>query len=176
MAQHVSFDEVMHDLADKPPNARLLASLPPHTTKVLDTTFLVPDLDVSISPFLQLQKVCVHLDLTAEHPFSLSFCSCNHMRCAYLADIHQQPIGFSLRSAWRQLLGSYVVSINNTPIFTTADIDQLLSSLQRLDSIPTTVELVLAPDRSSAFDNHPPPLHLHLHDLHHIHALQSMRE
>ena len=75
MAQHVSFDEAMHDLADKPPNAHLLASLKLHVAEVLDTTFLVPDLDIGASPFLQLQNVCVHLDLAAEHPFSLSFCS-----------------------------------------------------------------------------------------------------
>jgi len=51
------------------------------------------------------------------------------MKCAYLVDIHHQPIGFSLWSARQQLLGSYFVSINNVLIFTTADIKQLLSSL-----------------------------------------------
>jgi len=128
-AQHVSFDEVMHDLIDKPPNAHLLASLKPDASEVLDSTVFVPDLDISTSPFLQLQTVCVRLDLTAEHPFLLSFHPCNRMKHAYLADIHQAPIGFSLQSAWRLLLGSYIIAMNNSPIFTMADIDCLLSSL-----------------------------------------------
>jgi len=129
MAQHVSFDEAMHDLVDKPPNARPLASLKPDASEVLDSTVFVPDLDISTSLFLQLQTVCVHLDLTAEHPFLLSFHPCNCMKRAYLADIHQAPIGFSLWSARCLLLGSYIVTMNNSPIFTMADIDCLLSSL-----------------------------------------------
>jgi len=127
-AQHVSFDEVMHDLVDKPPNAHLLASLKPNAPEILDSTISIPDLDVSTSPLLQLQTICVHLDLMAEHPFSLSFHPCHCMKHAYLADIHQALIGFSLQLA-RQLLGSYIVAMNNVPIFTMADIDCLLSSL-----------------------------------------------
>jgi len=36
------------------------------------------------------------------------------------------------------------------------------------------IEIVLAPARSSEFDARAPPLHLCLHDLHRIHALQSI--
>ena len=62
--------------------------------------------------------------------------------------------------------------MNNVPIFTTVDIECLLSSLRQLATVPTTIEIVLAPDRSSVFDDHAPSLHLCLHDLRHIHALQ----
>jgi len=38
-AQHVSFDEAMHDLNDKPPNAHLLASFKPDAPATIDTFF-----------------------------------------------------------------------------------------------------------------------------------------
>jgi len=70
----------MHDLVDKPPNACLLASLKPNAPEILNSTILIPYLDISTSPFLQLQTICVHLDVMAEHPFSLSFHPCHHMK------------------------------------------------------------------------------------------------
>ncbi len=72
-AQHVSFDEVMHDLTDKPPNACLLASLQADGIKIIDSTVSIPDLDISSFPFLQLRTVSVALDFTNEQPLSLFF-------------------------------------------------------------------------------------------------------
>jgi len=46
-AQHVSFDEAMHNLIDKPPNVHLLFSLKPDAPAIIDTSFSVPDLDIS---------------------------------------------------------------------------------------------------------------------------------
>jgi len=104
----------------------------------------------------------------------LFFCSCDSMKCAYLADIYRPPIGFSIRSAQRLLLGSYIVSLNNVPVFTLDDIQHLLSLLQLSEHVPATIEVVLAPDCSSLFDDRAPPLHLRLHDLCCLHALQSV--
>ena len=172
-AQHVSFDEAMHDLNDKPPNVRLLASLKPETSASIDTSFSIPDLDISSSPFLQLHTITMPLDLSAEDPLSLSFRSCHRLKRAYLADIHCRPIGLTLQLARRTLLGSYVVSVNGTPVFAVTDISKLLSSLQdTTEPVPSTLEVVLAPARSSSFDDRTPLLHLRLHDLRHIHALQ----
>jgi len=86
------------------------------------------------------------LDFSAEDPLSLSFCSCHWLKCAYLADIHCKPIGLTLQSACWTLLGSYVVSVNATPVFTIADISKLLSSLQDTTKpVPSTLEIVLTP-------------------------------
>jgi len=156
------------------PNAHLLASLRPDGIEIIDSTVSIPDLDISSSPFLQLRTVSVALDFTNEQPLSLSFRSCDHMKHAYLADIYRPPIGFSIRSAWHLLLGSYIVSLNNVPVFMLDDIQHLLSSLQVSEHVPATIEVVLAPDCSSLFDDRAPPLHLCLHDLHHVHALQSI--
>jgi len=60
MAQHVSCDEAMHDLINKPSNVQLLASLEPDAPAILDTLFLVPDLDISSSSFLQLHVINMH--------------------------------------------------------------------------------------------------------------------
>jgi len=52
-AQHISFDKVMHDLTDKPPNAHLPASLQPNgSTEIIDLAVSIPDLDISSFPFL----------------------------------------------------------------------------------------------------------------------------
>jgi len=64
---------------------------------------------------------------------------------------------------------------------TTADIEQLLSSLRHSDGMLTmveyngvsaTVEIILASNCSPALDDCSPPLHLHPHDIFHIAALQ----
>ncbi len=72
-AQHVSFDKVMHDLTDKPPNDCLLASLQPGSTEIINLAVSIPDLDISSSPFLQLCTICVALDFTHEQPFLFLF-------------------------------------------------------------------------------------------------------
>jgi len=108
--------------------------------------FSVPDLDISSSPILQLCTITMPLDFSAEDPLSLSFCSCHWLKHAYLTDIHCKPIGLTLQLARRTLLGSYVVSVNVTPVFTIADISKLLSSLQNTtEPMPSTLAIVLAP-------------------------------
>jgi hypothetical protein len=49
-----------------------------------------------------------------------------------------------------------------------------VTRLGRSRAPPTTVELVLAPERKTDHDGHPGPLHLRLADLHCVCALQSL--
>ncbi len=49
-----------------------------------------------------------------------------------------------------------------------------MTRLGRSRAPPTTVELVLAPERKTDHDGHPGPLHLRLADLHCVCALQSL--
>jgi len=73
---------------------------------------------------------CIDHDLSADIPFSLSFYSCQCLKCAYLANIHQKPVDFSLQSVYQLVLGSHVMSMNMTPVITIGNIHNLLSSIQ----------------------------------------------
>jgi hypothetical protein len=73
VAQHVAFDEAMNDLDDKPPNAHLLDGLHNDCPDVLDFTLPVPDLDISIKPFLAIFPVCLSLDPKSNSPLGLTF-------------------------------------------------------------------------------------------------------
>ncbi len=90
----------------------------------------------------------------------------------YVSDFHLVPSGFTLCLAQCQLIGSYVVSINNTPIYSLDDIHCALLQHSSLDHSPTTLEV---PKCASSFDDwSQESLHLHLHDVCHIAALQSL--
>jgi len=113
-------------------------------------------------------------DPMAAESLFLSFRLCQRLRRVYISDFHLAPTGLTLRSARRQLLGSYVISIDDTPIFGIDDIQRLLLRYSSQDHPPATLLVTVAPERASDFDDRPPPLHLRLHDLRHIAALQSL--
>ena len=173
-AQHVAFDEVMHDLDDKPPNARLLDGIRNARPDVLDFTMPVPDLEVSPRPFTTFSTVTVSIDPAADSPLGLGFDTCSRLKRVFVSAVHRPAAGSNLRAFRRQHLGSYVVSINDVPVFSVSDLESLVTSLLAQPSIPATVDLVLAPERRSDFDDRPSPLHLRMHDLRRICALQSI--
>jgi len=111
--------------------------------------------------------------MAAESLF-LSFRLCQRLRHVYISDFHLAPTGLTLQSARWQLLGSYVISIDHTSIFGLDDIQHLLLQYSSQDHPPTTLVVTVAPEHASDFDNRPPPLHLCLHDLCHIAALQLL--
>jgi len=80
----------------------------------------------------------------------------------------------TLWSARHQLLGSYVTSIDNVLVFGLDDIQHVLLQHSSLDHPPATLVVTVALEHTSKFDNCPPPLHLWLHDLCHITALQLL--
>jgi len=70
-------------------------------------------------------------------------------------------------------IGSYIVSISDLPIFHITDLDFIWQQLCSQDNIPPcSVNLVIAPEQCSSFDDCPSPTPLCLHDLCHIAALQ----
>ena len=173
-AQHVGFDEVMHDLDEKPPNAQLLAGARSGSPDVVDFTVDPIDFDVSPTPFLELATVVLPLDLNATAPFSCQLSTCSRLHRVFLSTINVSPSGVSLRKFRRQHVGSYLVSLNGDPVFCSADVEAALAKLRKAPAPPATVELVLAPERRSDYDSRPPPLHLRLSDLRRVCALQSI--
>ena len=64
--------------------------------------------------------------------------------------------------------------MDGTPVFSMSDLTNVIDHLLLQTPVPTTVDLVLAPEHCSTFADCPSPLHLCMHDLHHICALQSI--
>ena len=173
-AQHVAFDESMNDLDDKPPNARLLDGLRNARPDVLDFSLSMPDLDVASCPFTGLSTVTVSLELESDAPFGFVVDACRRLQRAFVTSISRAATRQSLRSFRKKYLGSYVVSINDEPVFSVADVARIAERLRALPTVPDTVPVVLAPERTADFDDRPPPLHLRMHDLRHVCALQSV--
>ena len=57
-------------------------------------------------------------------------------------------------------------------MFSLHDHEAALAHLLALNPVPPSVDIVLVPEHWSSFDDWPSPLHLHLHDLCHVCALQ----
>jgi len=164
----------MTDLDDKTPNARLLRGDDVLPREVLDLTSDLQHLDISSSPFTSMVTIKVHYDPNDPFPFGFRPSICNRLRRAYITDFTRPPVAYTLRAARRTLLGSYVVSISDLPIFTLDDID----STHRLlcaphQPRPATIVVVLAPERRSSFDDRSSPSQLRLHDIRYITALRS---
>jgi len=71
-AHHVSFDESMSHLSDKPPNAHMLVNVNTNFLDPVDFSVETPDLDVSMTPFFHLQTFSMPFDpLAAESLFCL---------------------------------------------------------------------------------------------------------
>jgi hypothetical protein len=87
--------------------------------------------------------------------------------------VHHPATGGTLCTFCHQRLGSYIVSVDDVPVFTVSDIDDYVSSLLANLSVPATVSFFLTPERRSTFDDCPSPL-LCMHNLHGISALQAV--
>jgi hypothetical protein len=104
----------------------------------------------------------------------LTFDTCSQLCRAFISQIDWRPVGHSLRGSCSKFTGSYIVSINDSPVFSIANVTQIIDGLCNDPDCPSQVELILAPECRSDFNDHPSPLHLHMHDLRHICALQSV--
>ena len=96
--QHVIFDEAMNDLEEKPPNARLLASLKPGAPDDVDLNVKFPDLEVSRQPFTEFVTVNAPLDLPDDRPIGFRLQTCTRLRRAFVSEIDRQRWNRSLQS------------------------------------------------------------------------------
>jgi hypothetical protein len=174
-AQHVAFDEAMNDLDDKPPNARLLGSCDVPTIDIIDLDSSVAAFDVSVSPFANLTTV--RISLASDHvlPLGFDFCDCSQFHRAFIRHIDRPAESYSLSTFRKRFLGSYIIAIHGTPVFSSSSIQELLTELCHSPSNPMMVDVVLAPERKTDLRaDRNPSLHLRLHDLRHICALRSV--
>jgi hypothetical protein len=174
-AQHAVFDEAMSDipLEKRSFNARLLnAGGDVASVDLVDVSSIYPDLDVTRSPFTGFNTLTFPLDLASETPLGFSIAECARLKRGFLESISVPPIGRTLRATRKHFAHSYVVSVNGTPVFSPVDVNTVIETLRNSRAPPSTVEVVLAPERKAEFDDRPSPLHLRISDLRRVHALQ----
>ena len=180
-AVHVAFDESFNDLPykDRPPDAQALANVHPSLKRHLGsypskTDVTYPDMSVVGSPFLEVKKIRVHLrqrDTTS--PLGLDFVQCDRLDRPFITAVRHAGVKLSAKSFRKYYLGAYIVAVDDTPVFTAADLTAHLAQLLDQPDCPATVELDLAPERRTSFDDRPDPLHLRVNELRHAHQLLS---
>jgi hypothetical protein len=174
-ALHARYDEGMNDVADPPPNARLVRFAQrgepfPSEATPIETI----ELDVSENPFQDLRTLSV---LTAGEDSHLGFVfsKCSHRLRAYLSELQPRTPAAGIRNGRRQLVGAYIISVQGTPVFTVTQANLALSAAFDAAAPGDPIELVFAPEsRADAVDSRRPPLHLQLSQLKWIHALRTV--
>ena len=95
------------------------------------------DIDVSNAPWINPTNVSVKLnDIAHRHGLGISYIQCHKMHRPFVAQIHQTFKGMQLRAARRKYLKSYIIAINDQPVFNTADVDKLVAFYQNYDDPP----------------------------------------
>jgi len=176
-ALHVVFNESMTDSDNKSPNAHLLCGevFPP--TDVIHATSSLPLLEVASSPFTSLVMIDMPYNHSDTIPFGFEVSIYSRLHHVYVSSFTRIPAGCTLHTACHTLLGSYVVSILDHPVFSTSDLVKIHNLIGSQLIIPKLIFVFLAPECCSSFDDHSIPTQLRVHDLHHVSALQSlMRE
>jgi len=116
-ALHLVFDEAMTDLDNKTPNVQLLRGDNVLPKELVDLTFDLQNLDISSSLFTALVTVELHYDPTDSVLFGFHSAMCTCLHQTYITNYIWPPIDYMLWAAWQTLLGSYVVSISDIPLF-----------------------------------------------------------
>ncbi len=160
-ALHVVFDEAMMDSDDPLPNAHLLCGQSVLPTDVINASSGLPFLDISSLPFTAFVDIMVPYDPLDKFPFGFEVTTCMCLHHACVSSFTWPPFLYTLHKAQCALLGSYVISVVDHPIFSSCDLDTLHQSFCSQPSIvPSHVIVVLAPKHCASFDNCPSPAHL----------------
>ena len=171
-ATHARFDEGMNDLAEPPPNARLLQHLADGHAINPDTLAVPPlSLEVSDDPFERLDE---HTQpIICEHPtLGFQISECHIRRRGYVSGIVPNTSAARIRNVRRRYVGAFVVSVNGSSVFTSDSVVEALHTVVASDS--TSFTIVFAPDRYIPVNERRPeqPLHLSVDQLQVIHDIQ----
>ena len=97
------------------------------------------------------------------HPFGVEVKTFTH-----------KPVGYTLWNTQHLYYGSYHVSISDHPVFLLSDIDTTVLHLCSWNDFPLYLVSLTAPNCQSSFDDCPAPMHICLHVLCCLSALQSL--
>ena len=172
-ATHARFDEGMNDLDEPPPNVKLLRNLADDGVVDPDRLDLpLLNLEVSDDPFDRLDEVSA--PISCEHPcLGFEITECHIRKRGFVSGVTANTTASRIRNVRRKYMGAFVVSINDTPVFTAASIlDALHAAATSEDQV---CNIVFAPDRYiPVADRHlEQPLHLSVDQLRTISAINS---
>jgi len=143
-------------------------------TDAIDATSSLPSLDITASPFTTFVTIDMPYNHSDTLPFGFVLSTCSRLRRAYVSSFSRPPVGCTLCATRRTLLGSYVISVFDQPVFSPNDLTKIHTFIQSQQTLPTVISIVLAPECRSSFDDRPTPTQLRVHDLRHISALRSL--
>ncbi|KAI2501346.1 retrotransposon [Fragilaria crotonensis] len=173
-ATHARFDEGMNDLhTDAPPDVLALRHLSLDGSIPAERPVLSPlNLEVSDDPFNRLDTVTQLIK--CDHP-SLGFdiTACHIRKRGYVSGIVASSTAARIRNVRRKYIGAFIVSVNDTPVFSCDSIVTALMSVAASDA--PSVTIVFAPDRYIPVHNRPrdDPIHLSVDQLSVINSLRS---
>ena len=152
-ALHARFDEGMNDLDTPTPNFRQLRLA--MGQKLPEDTIFTPApvslaLDIVSSPFLDPVTITIPVKCSTE---TMRFIveSCSIRGRGYLAGLHPNSTASDIRGRNKKLVGSYVIQVNDTPVYSKDDILEAIgicSELAIYDKSPT-ITLTFATVKSS---------------------------
>jgi hypothetical protein len=184
---HATFDEAMNDLPfeKRPPNAQVLCSSALGGDFVEEIRRSIARKDELDAPYLDVTENCFNDIKMFELPLSpdmssddlgLEFQWCTNRHRLYLSGVSRSsPLRQVLRGPRQiqSLIGSYLVRLNDTSIYTAAELESCLQNLFSVSPFPASVKLQLAPEPRPTGPERQPPLHLRIADLRRIHELRA---
>jgi Reverse transcriptase (RNA-dependent DNA polymerase)/GAG-pre-integrase domain len=173
-ATHARFDEGMNDLdGTPPPNVQILRQLNQDGSMMADTVALSPlDLSVSDDPFDRLDELTPAI--ACDHPtLGFDIAECHIRKRAYISNIAPHSSAGRIKNVRRKYIGSFIVSVNDSPVFTATSAIAALSAAATSDAV--TFKIVLAPDRyiPIADRRQNSPIHLSVDQLRVINSILS---
>ncbi|KAI2491256.1 Reverse transcriptase (RNA-dependent DNA polymerase) [Fragilaria crotonensis] len=172
-ATHARFDEGMNDvLGTPPPNVQILRQMNSDNPVIPDLVDLSPlDLSVSDDPFDRLDKLTPAI--VCDHPtLGFEVSECHIRKRAYVSEIIPRTSAARIKNARRKYIGSFIVSVNDTPVFTAES--AILALTAAASSEESSFRIVFAPDRYIPIANRrESPVHLSVDQLRVINTILS---
>ena len=123
-------------------------------------------LDVEDSPWTNLHKATMTLgDLDAPNPIYCDVLQCSRLRRPFLQEIYRGFRGMSKTASRKKFLKSYVVAINDQPVFSVEGLKEKIALYQNYDEPPETITLTLAPERQEPVFLSWKPSHLRISEI-----------
>ena len=169
-ARHIAFDEGMVDSKNPPPYVLYLRGELTHEQLHLDDA--TADMQVSLSPFNEVDKVNCVFTPSAEHPLGFQIEHCPRYLRAYVSAFNR-PFGpHSADSANRRYLGGYVLKVGTHYTFSPDDVYRALKTYSSMTTPPATIPVLIARDqRNILSESRAPSLHLRPIDIRRVAAL-----
>lgn len=162
-ATHCRFDEGMNDLAEPPPMVKHLRNLNRGSIDADKIDISSSSLEISDNPFEALTTLIIPVicDLSS---LGFEIATCDKRYRGYISGILPSSTAARIRHVRKEHIGSFIVSVNQTPTFSAEDI---LAALSDVASNPSITELciVLAPEKHDSMCLSSEPLSLSIDQL-----------